>query len=867
MLTDFWVERQRVDLYSDVTIKHTLQVNDIAELKDRQASFTNSFSVPKTPNNVQIFKGLGIPSDTSRMPYLKPDCKLKYEGFDLIMKGWMNVTETDDDYKIYVYSGIINFFKAIENKTLGNDLDLSEINHTKDLLTVINSYLPSSPYRYFIADYNGQTHWISDPNIINIDYMVPSVLVKYLWDKIHSGFGFDYEGDVFTSADFLNWWMTYPKAPNIADLYKLISSGNDYRRYNLPIAQAENFANQHMRLFLNNIDAGSLAWRYGQYLDIAEDGTYRITFEVTTTNPVGTNFGTLNYWLGINSEGINLENITNKVILVTTNTATTTSREFFIQLTAGSVLQMFFKKEFVGGTIWIDSNYKIKVEKVNKENVNFQDGLNDFLITDFVKEVVNKCALTIFSSENSNLLTYETISERIRTDNVIDWSDKFIARTNEEYVATNYAQRNFFQFQYNDKEGTYYDGYINVANQNIDATKTIFKSKTYAPERIKTSFHLNNTTDLDVDVFKFYDKQANDNPDNPPSYKGLEKRFYFIKQADGTYSVNIGSDATNEQQLITNAIVGTFSGLDWQNAIGKYYGDYVNILNDSRVHSIDLNLDLIDIIQLDFKKLYYLKQEQQYYILNKVNFDRNKSSGEFIRVKKLVTNDPTNVGIAIDWIDSNIGSTTTWNHYIAVATLTGTPTYIWQTRLNNGPWIDATPNVLNYDYQFAFGINDLRVSYNNGFFTGFSNVLSYERKIETDPNKCYRFSFTSLQALPRTIEIVNFNNQITTVVLTFSTPTEIKNIDAKAIINMGGATLVNQIIITCPPVVCRVYRTERFLASGDDLWISYVDCNGVNQYEFQTGPTGSVGQWVEFNRCARVGTVSTNGTLTEGVLC
>lgn len=853
MIIDLWVEGERLDLYSDATIKHTFQVNDISELKDRQTSFTNSFSAPKTNNNVRILKGLGLPSDTSRVPYLKPDCKMKYEGFDVIVKGWMNVTDTGDNYKIYLYSGIIEFFKAIENKTLGNDLDLSELNHIKDLSSVINSYSGNSPYRYFLADYNGQTHFLSNPDIINIDYLVPSVRLKYLWDKIHDQFNFPYDGEIFDSVDFNNFWLTFPKAPNISELYKLLTEANNSQIWQ------PNFSTYFP--LLPNSTAGA-AWRYSQYLDVPEDGNYRIRFEVNVSNV----FSNVNFWMGINSEGIPLQNITNKLLLVSVSTSQTITKEFFISLTAGSVLQLFFEKGGIPTALPIGFTFGIRIEKVNKEDVNFQDGLADFSIQDFVKEVINVHALTIFPKEHSNQLKYKTIAERVRTAEVIDWSDKYIERTNEEYISTNYAQRNFFQYQYNDKEGTYYDGYIDVSNQNIAASKTIFKSRTYAPERIKTKFFLNNLTEIDADVFKFYEKQPDDNPSNAPKYKGLEKRFYFMKQVPGSHSVVIGSEATNESQSISTAVVGSFNGLDWQNLLGKYYGDYTTILNDSRLHTIDLDCNIIDMIHLDFEKLYYFRQEQQYYLLNKINFDLKKSPGEFIRVKRVVDAALINLGVAIDWIDGNINTTTTRSNYDAVATITGTPTYTWQKRLNNSPWTDLSANITNINLLFGFGLNEFRVSYTNGIDSGFSNSIYYERKVEVDPTKCYRFDFTSLQALPRTIEFINHLGQSTSTILNFASPTEVKSLVAKQIINSGGATFVNQVVVDCPVVPCFSYEASKYAGSGDDLWVEYIDCDGFHQYSSQMG-TG-VGQFLTIGPfCAKEGTVSTNGNLNELGIC
>src|SRR5690606_36951558 len=47
--------------------------------------------------------------------------------------------------------------------------------------------------------------------IVNIDYLIPSVNAKYPWDKVHEKYGFTYSGTIFSESDFTNLWITYPK--------------------------------------------------------------------------------------------------------------------------------------------------------------------------------------------------------------------------------------------------------------------------------------------------------------------------------------------------------------------------------------------------------------------------------------------------------------------------------------------------------------------------------------------------------------------------------------------------------------------------------------------------------------------------------
>jgi hypothetical protein len=103
-----------------------------------------------------------------------------------------------------------------ENTTLG-DLNLTGLTHTKDVATVVNTFTATTlPYKYILADYNGQATYTStsggtSATTINVDYLVPSVKVSYLWDNLFSTYGFTYSGSIFSSPDFTNLYLTYPK--------------------------------------------------------------------------------------------------------------------------------------------------------------------------------------------------------------------------------------------------------------------------------------------------------------------------------------------------------------------------------------------------------------------------------------------------------------------------------------------------------------------------------------------------------------------------------------------------------------------------------------------------------------------------------
>ncbi len=741
MITEIWIDNKRLDLYDDTSIKHTKQVNDVGEIKDRQASYTNNFSIPKTPNNVQIFLGLGIPSDTSRFPYSKPDCKMKIEGFDLIIKGWMNVTETKDDYQCYVYSGIINFFKAIENKKFG-DIDISELDHEKNLANVISSF-SNNTYKYLIANYYGKTHY--DGNKINIDYIIPSVKVSYLWNKIHSVFGFPFEGSVFDTEQFTNLWMTYPKAPLAGDLLKEVASIHFTRtqaqrvfpgfwvedQYHFYVSDSNQITEGEFIPYgqsYNNIEPNLM----GKYR-FASGGRYKISIkgnlEVRVAPPGETPRQT---YLIKNCDGCNVKDAINNGLLI--HSVNIPSGEViysididnrFFDFNAGDVINLGFFSA-IGQTLNA-GDVTLTIEKEVSPYVSFSQELKEFYIKDFVKEILVQLGLTQFTEELSNNLDYKTVSERLSTAKVIDWTDKYIERTNESYVFESYAQENIFAYQYNDKESTYNNGSLKVGNVNLEDRKTVWTSKMFSPESQLATFRIGIKKEL-TNPFKIYDREASE---DGIYYKALEKRFFFVREKVISETVTIGSETLATEQTVAAIPFATFEGLSWDELLLKNYSDFKFLLNQSKKHNITLNLDLIDIIQLDLGAKYYFAQEQQNYIINKLNFDDNNASGEFVMVREYAS---SLYPLLISWnsgtSEDRSGDLSTEKVKISKRSYpVDDPTTIleWQVQ-NGGDWIGLGDSISPKDIALGFGINLIRIKASLNDNDYYSNELRYTKE-------------------------------------------------------------------------------------------------------------------------------------------
>lgn len=513
MSLELWFNSQRMELKAGEKISYTLQVNDIADVKDRQASYTNLFALPKTANNIQAFKGLGVTSDTSNIPYTKNECQLKYGGFDVVRKGWMQVSETAEAYKVHVYSGIVNFFKAIDNKTIGGDLDLIEINHVKNIDTVGNS--PFHPfYRYHIADYNGLTH--VGESVINVDYLIPSVKVSYLWDKIHQAFGFTYSGDIFQEDDFQDLWLSYPKYVDALGSLKEVFRGN------IGALQSNVFDVVDKKYFypeyseVQKIEPGYNIISYGNDVyypnkagnfQFGESGSFLVRLTGSVTYSKNSRFS-IRFVRQRGKPNVTFEAAPSIRPDYTGDTFTLDESIVFENVSAGEYLNfviLIYNNN--GVTVNMPSSITMTVSKINTEEISFSEGFKGLQIKNFTKSILNRFGLTMFFNEDSNHVEYRQIPERLDFSKAIDWTEKYIKRTNERYVFSTYAQQNTFKFKYdNDDEASYNDGVITIPNANLDDEKTAYECFTYSPELEPAEFNIGGFS-YKLPVFKMYEKK------------------------------------------------------------------------------------------------------------------------------------------------------------------------------------------------------------------------------------------------------------------------------------------------------------------------------------------------------------------------
>ncbi|MEE1898028.1 hypothetical protein V1389_06765 [Flavobacterium rakeshii] len=616
-----------MDLDAGEVIAQTKQVNDLNSLEDRQSSFTNKFKLPKTANNVRALDHMTLTGNASNVPYKKNQCTLYNDlGECFINNGYTVITDSGDYYEAVVYDGIVDLFKTIENDSLAN-LSLENIEHIKNITSVINSWNQDLPYRYILADYNGQYTYLkgNNPNhspIIFIDYLVPSINVAWLWDKIFKKYGFEYSGSIFESDDFKNLWLTYPKGSENTSEILFKSTPEKWhwkKRYN---AEWKTYSASYYQPEINELEVN---WSENddperiRYLKAPQSGMYRLNIsgnlgEINTAVDlvVCKNADAHGEFLAYDAIPIPEFYVAQQNIQPFTDFST--SKTF--RLEEGETVCLVFRNANNKFRFWNTPLLSVTFTQLEIGQTNFTDVLSDFSIKDFLKEIIYRFGLVLYKDKNENKYEFITLTEQLTTPKSVDWSKKFARKLNEKYVYGSYAQQNWFRYKYNSEGATHNDHYIRVSNENLNESKDSIKSKIYSPESYTSP--LNGLTN----IYKFWEKEvveATEENEATVSYKSLDKRFYLMRSKQVINTTRVWSMALAENTFTSKYYKETFERLSFFDIINTYYTPLKSILEKALIVNAEMFLNDTDITNFDFKKLYYIDALSGYFLVNKIN--------------------------------------------------------------------------------------------------------------------------------------------------------------------------------------------------------------------------------------------------------
>lgn len=602
-----------IDLPEEVT--YNFKAGDLGEISLAKSTYTSSFSIGKTSEIVALFKGLGLPGDRSNIPYIINDVVLM-DDYSPLLVGTLVVLNTDIEfYNVTVISGAYDFFTEIGDTSF-SDLNISEITHEKTVSAVdVRLRASSGNVRYGFAQFGWPSHFneAGGPNTINVDTMAPAVRAKYLWDKIFSSFPrFTFSGSFYSSADFQDLYLTFPYGDFLSD-------SDPVQRLNV----TKSGANPSGLIVDNMVPSYSGAVTFvevrsgGIYIDVLSSGYLRVIierFDIRFDPPY-------------QSEVARLAVRKNNVVMMEVFNE-------FDQVIGAAVDMEVAAGDSITFT-WTMNNdipsFDLVSFEANLQKIEPSKEVFDLSLKSFIKEVMWRYGLVAIVDRGH--IEFVRYSDIINSTNIINWSNKYAGRDNEEYTL-DYTQSNWLRHRYDTDGESYNDKNITVSNRNLPVQKTLIQSDFFSPSSTPVRFSVYALDQITVREFITYEGSGAGDPDDL-TFKKL-KRNFWVKINRTSIPYRIGSALTPgapfiDQPVPTNVNVFTFDGLSFRE--NPYYNAFSRILTNTRVHRINLVLTAADANNIDLKSVYYFEQEQSYYVLNSLRYKKGElASGEFIKI-------------------------------------------------------------------------------------------------------------------------------------------------------------------------------------------------------------------------------------------
>ena len=623
----------------DVVISETKQINNFFDVKDRQTSFTNKFILPFTPINKEIYNLLGVVGIDSNAPYRIGTATFIRGGIPTITNGRITVSKYQNGkgYSTSIQYGNIDLF-AIIGKDKVSELNYTDINHIINVDNYINSFSNNynDGYIYALADYG-----LFDVNDIAIERQVPSVFRRWIWDKIFSeaGFTYKYIGDdnVFESDLFVNSILTLnegfvSETDIVPAILKLqLTAFSDYSELENTDFSDIDFSGIDLDIYDYNLGLNTptsivIDLNISEQFDsddifdvvnskgsikVKENGYYKISVNGNANSLYPKSFIILKNG---NEHDIISENTTGDVDI---------NYSQLIYLTTSDDVNFISKG--VPGYYTYNLNIEVHFDNTSAF-INFSDFFDNISKKDFIKGVMQDYGLLM--QRNGNEYQFIQIEEMFNNfDNAEDWSSIFDRQISEVYKIGNYTKDNQIKYKY-DADENYSDGSFKLDNETLKEESLLFSSK-FRSAKI-TSDSIGGEVVYSAPLFT---TTLNDDGSIKDVKSKKGSPFIFnVQKINASIDYNFkGLDSGSFNGWVA---IGGFKQLDYNEIISNRYNLFSQNINKPHKKEVLLSMTSLDVYELNFFKLKYIKQLASYFYVNKVNGFKNGklTKVELIRV-------------------------------------------------------------------------------------------------------------------------------------------------------------------------------------------------------------------------------------------
>lgn len=656
-----------LDLDSGTVISTTKRVANIGTL-ERQSSFTNKLNLPATAKNLAAI-GMVQGSDNSTKKYIKQLGSVSANGIEIMNAAQFSFESLSDRLEVLINSDNAVFFDAIKKTNL-REIDLSDLDHLWTKAEVINSIGNTfeDGYIYALHDSGYQSQFNGSLNCYGI---VPSVFVKYLFQKIGENFGYTFTGNVFNESYFES--LLIPAVGCNVNSRSINELKCNYIT-NTPILLPNTGLSFSIYDFYNVIEntTGGVfidKWNvnpYGESYYFQIPGTYKIVLKyninvspISVGDSVGAGFRIKAF------QKLNAEDTVLGEEILTINFSGNYIGELVLNVNFDSFVETTLNPNLNGSentyiSVYLEylsinsgltrTNLNINDLSLNIEEItnapishynrlfNIQANLPNWTCGKFIKEVSNLFGIIPVVNEYQKEINLITLNEIAENKNIAkEWQSK-IDLTNDPiytFKIEGYGQRN--NFQYSPDEIFSYS--IDIENESlpkeIDYIKSEFHYSIYSNILRKTF----NTVFLDN-----YNQETDLNSDytysNMLAFNGNPRIcFLFTKDTQLIYS------SFGESNVIRNTNI-PFLGfeaqsfqefnLEWDYLYKRFYESlFQGITNNILKIELDFRLTEFDIQDFDFSIPIYLENPSGYYYVQEIKDFTSSSESTSVELLRI----------------------------------------------------------------------------------------------------------------------------------------------------------------------------------------------------------------------------------------
>lgn len=225
MTQELYLNGILMDLDNSTEISLTIQANKIGDIQNRYGNFAPKFTLPYTQSNKTAIDLSNVITSATNYPYRYARCIYIENGVELISDGLATIDSSgSDNFSVTIMDGNVDFFKAIENLTVG-ELYADDDTFFWEIYQAINARSGNDYFTFPVVDWYDNDNYFLDGKI-DTEKMIPVAIVPDMMTRLQEKIGFTFSGS-YIGSDELEQALLTPDEFKLdeSDLTSLTTSG------------------------------------------------------------------------------------------------------------------------------------------------------------------------------------------------------------------------------------------------------------------------------------------------------------------------------------------------------------------------------------------------------------------------------------------------------------------------------------------------------------------------------------------------------------------------------------------------------------------------------------------------------------------